>query len=68
MSKKKANSQPVYITELLDKGTTVITTTSREALAELVNNLAIPCRYAAGAVGKNRDTGIFSLRLDKIND
>ena len=68
MGKKKANTQPVYVTELLEKGTTVITATSREALADIINHLAIPCRYAAGAVGKNRDTGIFSLRLDKIND
>ena len=66
MGKKKANTQPVYVTELLEKGTTVITATSREALADIINHLAIPCSYAAGAVGHNQELGIFTLRIDLV--
>lgn len=73
MSKNKEEQQPVvesgspaFVQELLSKGTAIITASSPEALAEIVNDIPAECKYAAGAVGRNRETGEYSLRLDLI--
>ena len=70
MSKKKtqakANEQPGYVTELLDKGTVTLTATDREDFGDLIDAIPAEVRYAAGAIGKNPETGIFSLRLDLV--
>ena len=73
MSKKtsnqpKAEKQPAYVDELLKKGTVVLQAKSREALAEMVDCIPASCRYGAGAIGKNNESGIYSLRLDIINE
>ena len=56
--------QPAFVEELLKNGTTVLTAKTREELAEMVDNIPAECHYGAGAVGKNPDTGLFSLRID----
>ena len=58
------NKQPAYIDELLKNGTVTLTASSREELAEMVNNIPANVRYGAGAVGKNLETGKVSLRID----
>ena len=74
MSKKKTAQnpeqpkQPAYIAELLDKGTVTLTATDREDFGELIDAIPADTRYAAGAIGKNPETGIFSLRLDLVTD
>ena len=73
MGKKKAaqnpeQSQPAYIAELLDKGTVTLTATEREDFVDLIDAIPADTRYAAGAIGKNPETGIFSLRLDLVTD
>ena len=60
--------QPGYVTELLENGTIVLTATEREDFGELIDAIPAEVRYAAGAIGKNPETGVFSLRLDIIND
>lgn len=55
---------PAYVDELLKNGTAILTASSREELAEMVNDIPADVRYAAGAVGFNPETGDFSLRLD----
>ena len=59
--------QPAFVEELLKNGTTVLTAKTREELAEMVDNIPAECHYGAGAVGKNPDTGLFSLRIDITN-
>lgn len=58
------NKQPAYIDELLKNGTVTLTASSREELAEMVNNIPANVRYGSGAVGKNLETGKLSLRID----
>lgn len=59
--------QPSYVEELLKNGTVTLTANTREELAEMVDNIPAECHYGAGAVGKNPDTGLFSLRIDITN-
>lgn len=71
MSKKTTDTtetqQPAFVEELLKNGTAVLTAKTREELAEMVDNIPAECHYGAGAVGKNPDTGLFSLRIDITN-
>ena len=60
-------NQPAYVAELLLNGTVTLTANTREELAEIVDNIPAECHYGAGAVGKNPDTGLFSLRIDITN-
>ena len=60
-------NQPAYVAELLLNGTVTLTANTREELAEMVDNIPAECHYGAGAVGKDRETGVFSLRLDIMN-
>ena len=60
-------NQPAYVAELLLNGTVTLTANTREELAEMVDNIPAECHYGAGAVGKNPDTGRFSLRIDITN-
>ena len=68
MSKKtdttEKTQQPAYIDELLKNGTTTLTAKTPEELAEMLNDIPADCSYMAGAVGKNIETGAFSLRID----
>ncbi len=59
--------QPDYVAELLLNGTVTLTANTLEELAEMVDNIPAECHYGAGAVGKNPETGLFSLRIDITN-
>ena len=58
--------QPAYVEELLNTGTVVLKAKSREELAEMVNTIPAEVRYGAGAVGRSREDGTYSLRIDLI--
>ena len=60
--------QPGYVTELLEHGTVILTASDREDFGELIDQIPASCKYGAGAVTKDTETGIYSLRLDIIND
>lgn len=64
---KDQTGQPKYIEELLKNGTTVLQANTREELAEMVNEIPADCRYMVGAVGRTRDNGTYTLRVDIIN-
>ena len=69
MSKKTKQAkpeQPAYVEELLTKGTVTLTATDREDFGELIANIPASIRYGAGAIGRNSETGIFSLRIDLV--
>jgi hypothetical protein len=60
----KENKQPTVYDDLLKNGTAILEASTREDLAELVNLIPAECKYMAGAVGFNPETGAFSLRVD----
>lgn len=64
----KETKQPAYVDELLSNGTALLTAKTREELAKIVNEIPAGVKYSAGAVGKNFETGVFTLRLDIINN
>ena len=71
MSKKTKQAkpeQPAYVEELLTKGTVTLTATEREDFGDLIDAIPAKVRYAAGAIGKNTETGVFSLRLDLVTN
>lgn len=57
-------NQPAYVAELLLNGTVTLTASTREDLAAMVNDIPAECSYGAGAVGRNPETGLYSLRID----
>ena len=71
MSKKKSEStettQPELVGELLENGTVTLTAKSREEINDMLAEIPADCSYGAGAIGKNPETGDYSLRLDIIN-
>ena len=62
------STQPTVYDDLLKNGTAILEAPTREALAELVDNIPADVHYGAGAVGYNPETGDFSLRLDITNN
>lgn len=66
MSKKDETQQPSVYDGLLKKGTAVLEAPTREALAELVDNIPADVRYAVGAVGRKQDGSAYTLRVDII--
>ena len=70
MSKKKTQAQepeqPGYVTELLEKGTVILRAATRDEFGEMIDVIPASVRYAAGAIGKNQTTGLFSLRIDLV--
>lgn len=72
MSKKKTETtetqQPAFVEELLKNGTAILTANTRDELTDMVNDIPADCSYGAGAVGFNPDAGVFTLRVDIINN
>ena len=67
MSKTKEESkQPDYIEQLLKNGKAIIEAPTREALAEMVDNIPADCHYSVGAVGRKHDGSAFTLQVDII--
>ena len=67
MSKKNESTQaqqPEFLGELLLNGSVTLKAKSIDALNEMVNEIPADCSYGAGAVGRNRETGEYSLRID----
>ena len=69
MGKKKAKTeQPGYVTYLLEHGSVILRSDSRDGFAEMIDQIPAKTRYAAGAVGRNTMTGLFELRIDLVTD
>lgn len=71
MSKTKSeqrvdDQQPDYVAELLKNGTATLSAPSREALAEMMNNIPAETKYMVGAVGRCQDGSAYTLRVDLI--
>ena len=60
--------QPDFVKELLEKGSVIITSLTREDFDAMLKEIPTDVKYMAGAVGFNHDMGVFSLRLDINNN
>ena len=68
MSKKDETQQPSVYDDLLKNGTTVLEAPTREALAEMVNDIPADTKYCVGAVGRKPDGSAYTLRVDIIKN
>ena len=62
------SEQPSVYDDLLKNGTAILEAPTREALAELVDNIPADCKYCVGAVGKKQDGSAYILRVDIIKN
>lgn len=60
--------QPSVYDDLLKNGTAVLEAPTREALAELVDNIPADTRYSVGAVGRKQDGSAYIIRVDIIKN
>ena len=58
--------QPPYVTELMEKGKAILTASSRDELAAMVDTIPADIKYGAGAVAFDNNTRVFTLRIDKL--
>lgn len=63
-----AVKHPAYVDELLKNGTVTLTAKTRDELNKMVSEIPADVKYSAGAVGRNFETGVFTIRLDIINN
>ena len=70
MSKTKNDQQqePSKFDDLLKNGKAVLTASTREELAEMLNDIPADCKYMVGAVGRSHDGCTYSLRIDLIKN
>lgn len=69
MSKtNEETKQPTVYDDLLKNGTAVLEAPTREALAEMVNDIPADCKYCVGAVGRKQDGSAYTLRVDLIKN
>ena len=69
MSKtKEETQQPSVYDDLLKNGTAVLEAPTREALAEMVNEIPADTKYCVGAVGRKQDGSAYTLRVDLIKN
>ena len=58
--------QPTVYDDLLMNGTAILEAPTREALAELVDNIPADCKYCVGAVGRKGDGSAFTILVDIV--
>ena len=58
--------QPTAYDDLLKNGTAILEAPTREALAELVDNIPADCKYCVGAVGRKGDGSAFTIQVDIV--
>ena len=58
------SAQPTVYDDLLKNGTAILEAPTREALAELVDNIPADVHYVVGAVGRKQDGSAYTLRVD----
>ena len=60
------SGQPAFVDDLLKNGSAVLEAPSREALAELVDNIPADCKYRVGCVGRKQDGSAYTLQVEII--
>ena len=66
--KRADQQQPEFVTALLEKGTTTLSAPTRDALADMVDDLPAECKYMVGAVGRTQDGSAYTLQVDIITN
>jgi len=62
------SAQPTVYDDLLKNGTAVLEAPTREALAELVDNIQADVKYCVGAVGRKQDGSAYTIRVEIIKN
>ena len=62
----KEPQQPSVYDELLKNGKAVLEAPTREALAELVDNIPADCKYRVGCVGRKQDGSAYTIQVEII--
>ena len=57
-----------FVTQLRQEGRAILSASTREQLAEMVNNIPADCKYGVGAVGQNPESGLFSMQIDIVKN
>ena len=65
---EQANTQPVYVKELLEKGVAVLQGRSRGELDEMLANIPSDISYYAGPVGYYVDKGLYRIQINRKED
>ena len=65
MSKKEETLDSI---EPAAETTTTLEAPTREALAELIDNIPAESRYAVGAVGRKTDGSAYTIKVDIIKN
>ena len=60
------STQPSVYDVLLKNGTAILEAPTREALAELVDNIPADCKYCVGAVGRKGDGSAYTIQVDIV--
>ena len=60
------SAQPTVYDDLLKNGSAILEAPTREALAELVDNIPADCKYCVGAVGRKGDGSAYTIRVDIV--
>ena len=60
------SAQPTVYDDLLKNGTAILEAPTREALAELVDNIPADCKYCVGAVGRKQDGSAYTIQVDIV--
>ena len=66
IDEQNEQQQPAFVEELLKNGTVTLTAKSADAFGEMIDQIPAEVRYGAGAVGRDYDHGVFTLRIDII--
>jgi len=59
---------PTVYDDLLKNGTAILEAPTREALAELVDNIPADTKYCVGAVGRKQDGSAYTIRVEIIKN
>ena len=62
------SAQPTVYDDLLKNGTAILEAPSREALAELVDNIPADTKYCVGDVGRKQDGSAYTIRVEIIKN
>ena len=65
---EKSVSQPDFVTELIEKGTVLITAPTKDELTSMISNIPSECKYMVGAIGRSSDGSSYTLQVDTIKN
>jgi hypothetical protein len=57
-----------FVNQLRQEGRAILSASTREQLAEMVNNIPADCKYGVGAVGQNPESGLFTMQIDIVKN